>query len=281
MTYRHLLIMLIGIVVLMALPLPPPAPTPLEATQEVQHTTSNKQQATPAEISPTQPPAPMVELPKRPETSRADEEHREQQRHQATSDWITRFTGALVVVGLVQLVVIAVQAWLMRRTLHVTQQSADAATHSAHIAKQALQVSQRAYVTVDHWRMNDFAIGENPDITFDVINTGTTPAKIIDVRLDFLIAPQLPPTPQYGGHPRTIPGHLRPNSSAPIKSWLAEPLTSEAHRHIVNDQSFLWIWSRITYEDVFHIQHHTAFAVQWRHGYGFTFPSIPGYAYAD
>ena len=81
------------------------------------------------------------------------------------------FTGALVIVG-------ALQVWIIFRTLKATQTAAEAAKQSAN----GLQKIERAYFAVDYFSMDEeFQIGKSPMVQCRVINSGRTPGTMKEV----------------------------------------------------------------------------------------------------
>ncbi|MFZ0052294.1 MAG: hypothetical protein WAK96_11015, partial [Desulfobaccales bacterium] len=85
------------------------------------------------------------------------------------------FTCCLVIVG-------GIQCYIIFNTLRETQVVAKAATDSARVADQALQISQRAYLTIDQISLkNPLQQDKIPVVQLKIINNGRTPAQVIEI----------------------------------------------------------------------------------------------------
>ena len=174
------------------------------------------------------------------------------------------------------------QARYMRQNLHITeqtlrviQQAADAATKSAETAAQTLHLTQRAYLIMSEWSLGNGSTHDAPlSITFDIMNVGHTPAMQVEIWMDSSVGSSLPELPRYE-HPSPLEN--LPPTVILSYTWPQALPTSIA------EGTFLWIWGRITYYDVFGRQHQRGFCAQCdphRHP-GCSLHFVPGYVYDD
>src|ERR1700689_1079044 len=154
------------------------------ATSANEQPTSQKS-ANNAESSPTQPP------PEGSPTPATD----------AIESALASYTGWLVVVGIIQIVVFATQAGFLYSSLGATRKAAEAATESARIAREALEVLERAYIVV---QFQYISVGEQQlgrevgrviNISYQLQNLGRTVAFITGLHQQTILAYDKSPLP--------------------------------------------------------------------------------------
>lgn len=129
------------------------------------------------------------------------------------------------------------------------------------------QVDQRAWVGIIE--MEDPEIKEGPPITFKVTakNFGKTPAKKV---VSTIMAGSLPLgepfVPQYPVALDTFPheggvGVVYPSMEVPLQSKPVGPMKEEGIAALRDSRIVMYIWGKISYEDVFRIEHHTTFCL--------------------
>jgi hypothetical protein len=271
--------------------LPPPLPTPREDGQPIQHETSAKEQHTSDKDSPPQHATPpnAINISQGPQTTEPRNNQGNISKQPASDEgihgaiWFTAiFTGGLVLAGFLQLLAMLRQARYMHQTLRmteqtlkVTQQAADAATTNAEIATQALHLTQRAYLIMSDWALTNGSTHDAPlHVGFDIMNVGHTPAVQVEICMDSLIASSLPALPRYE-HPSLLEN--LPPSVVLMYTWPQEI------RERMPDGTFLWVWGRLTYHDVFGRQHAKGFCARCQPNRipPFSFPIVAGYVYDD
>jgi hypothetical protein len=130
--------------------------------------------------------------------------------------WVMRFTGGLLVVGFLQVVLIVLQACYMQQGLEVTgqsakaaQDSADAAKRSVEIAERSMKIANRAYLAI-RWPESEAIMYANDEgkkvisgarnkvlknqifeARCSIINVGPTPARLLTHDLFFHLCENL------------------------------------------------------------------------------------------
>ena len=127
----------------------PPSPAPAKPGQKEQPTNHNVKEKPKINERPTvETPAALSNQPSAQSNLISQYSASNSQDKTSQDWWIRIFTGLLVIVGAIQIYVYWKQAGYMERTLGETKTATDAATKSANIAEQTLEISQRAYLTV-------------------------------------------------------------------------------------------------------------------------------------
>jgi hypothetical protein len=199
---------------------PHPLPSPGKESQPIQNSSQDEQQKIDGNNRPTEQPSTFINQTETPQTTQVKPNRGSNPDQSTPDDWIVWLTGALVFVGITQVVVYVIQARYMSKGLDVTRQSAKAAQDSADaallgataakesavIARETLQVTQRAYlgVEVGDWRFkyNDAGIPIRIECVF--YNSGATPAEVIGshfVVYEVDVIGKLPPPPDYSHVP--------------------------------------------------------------------------------
>lgn len=162
------------------------------------------------------------------------------------------FTGCLVFVGIVQIIVYAFQAYYMRQSLSATRRQGD-------IAERSISALERAWVAVGL----EPNYAPNPEarvIPFVIQNCGRTPAQIKEISgslviADALIEYEIPPIPEG-----PLPTILTIFASESQQHMIATERIHPDHMHQVNHRTKLMIiHGSIIYDDIFTRRHVTRF----------------------
>lgn len=133
--------------------------------------------------------------------------------------------------------------------LYVTNKAADAAMRSADIAAKTLEITQRASLFVEDWRIENFNDEGELAIRYRMSNAGQSPAFISSIRFG-LRTGTLPQIPGYQGE---SPKH---SVSIAAGSWVDQPQTFPAvTANLLRDAKIRgdnwWFYIRIEYSDRF------------------------------
>ncbi|MFL6228982.1 MAG: hypothetical protein ACJ741_09395 [Pyrinomonadaceae bacterium] len=85
------------------------------------------------------------------------------------------------------------QANSMKQLVGATASSARAAEQSIQVARQSFYIKERPYLVISEFDLTDYAIGKNPTIQLEIMNTGNTPA--IKVELNTYVEVRHTPLP--------------------------------------------------------------------------------------
>lgn len=141
-------------------------------------------------------------------------------------------------------------------------QFADASMQNIHVAREAMQLEQRAWIFVTETRVNDLQVGKPLDVLLGVKNTGRTLARNVQ------IAMQIDPLPKgHAPEPKLDRaenrGTIPPNGTLMLHisrgRSLPEGLTEEGLQAIRRGELVVWIYGTIHYEDVFESRQATMF----------------------
>jgi hypothetical protein len=127
---------------------PPPSPTPAKTSHEKQKASSSKTDETNSAHEPPNAPPVNIQV----IADETDNPSKQESKKSPTDWWLTAFTGALVLVAVLQFLAMHRQAGYMRRGLIVSIRSARAAKRSADAAirnTEALKNAERAHVDID------------------------------------------------------------------------------------------------------------------------------------
>jgi len=159
---------------------PPPSPTPAKTSHEKQKASSSKTDETKsAHESPSVPPVNIQVI-----ADETDNPSKQESKKSPTDWWLTAFTGALVLVAVLQFLAMHRQAGYMRKGLRISISAARAAKQSAIAAKEsadaallnarALKSAERAHIDAE---LTQTAPGGSV-YRFTVTNFGKSPAII-------------------------------------------------------------------------------------------------------
>lgn len=187
-----------------ASPLPQPTPTPTKTVQKEERVGAGEDQKTTAEGRPAKPATPAVNLPQTPDANEVRGHPTNEQGQPATPDWITRFTGVLALVAVLQFLAMMIQALYMRRGLSLTKEAADAARDSARVARDSLEISQRAQVSIENINLSKSAQW----IDYELRNSGNLPATALAIKVSLDTPGQIAPPQQWMFCVKTDPSGL-------------------------------------------------------------------------
>jgi len=157
------------------------------------------------------------------------------------------FTCCLVIVG-------GIQCYIIFNTLRETQVVAKAATDSARVADQALQISQRAYLTIDQISLkNPLQQDKIPVVQLKIINNGRTPAQVIEIFSKIDIFSEIPKKPVYSkGDVSLVQMTIGANSPTTLHIVGSDVvITAQELTDIHTIKRKFFVWGRIIYQDVF------------------------------
>lgn len=170
------------------------------------------------------------------------------------------------------------QLGIMRNATDATKESADATKDAVQVAKDALKANidmahreQRAWVgptrivRPESKDATDEPIfikkGLSARFEIIIVNSGKSPAR--EVKADkncFLLPLKDQLVPKYT-HPKISVGVLQPNMSYRLITTIS-PLPTSDIDSIKNGDKILYVFGKITYEDIFRIPHWTTFCMK-------------------
>ncbi len=170
--------------------------------------------------------------------------------------WLMVFTGVLAFVSFVQI------GFLIRADA-TSEKAAQAAHDAVEVGRHTLEVSQRAILTTDDWdlRLDSFGPNLGPQLVFNLINSGPTPAETISASFQSRIDSKLPETPDWAPLVPD-PGFVRPNFKITLFAEKLNPLSLANYNAIVEGRYFIWVYGRIVYRDIFKKTYELGFAVK-------------------
>jgi hypothetical protein len=171
---------------------------------------------------------------------------------------LAKFTKYLVVVGAIvgglQVVVLLVQ------TLY-TGRAANAAKKSAETTENVLKMTERAHLTVGHWRVLQLAADTEGALECIISNFGRTRAKITGSAFEINMSsapPQIRNVWQFEARQVVL------GAGEPFKQRIRIGLISAAQfNEIQTGASTLWCQGCVNYEDIFEKPHITMFTVKY------------------
>lgn len=244
----------------------PPIPTPSPVAEvKQQHGHSE----TPASEASKQPIFGTIQSPK-PTKRQGD-----QQANKSTANWSLIFAGVIALGALVQIFAVIVQAGFTRRQLRLTKQAADAATKSAETAEKNVQqamdmtrLDQRAWLAVTTITGEAPQAGQRFNVKIIVTNTGKTFAKNVRVSSFSRSVPRDQPVPNFAeeveagnvriGEDRSV-GIMAPNATYTSPLITEGGISAATTEDFRRGRTILYIFGRITYDDIFDCPHWTTF----------------------
>jgi hypothetical protein len=194
----------------------------------------------------------------------------------ATEWWLMTFTGALVVVGLLQFLVYAAQARYMRRGLRISDANVQAAQRAAIVAERTLVLTQRPKLIVRNVvvarlvpasQVPTFVFLDGHLVTGQlyVVNVGGSDATIVDMGcwVEWTDQPLSMDRP-YEGKSGNVPIRrtLSPGMSIPVPFQSERPM-DESGRHLntfkLDNAWHLYVLGWIEYKDALGLRRRTAF----------------------
>lgn len=169
------------------------------------------------------------------------------------------------------------QADAARRAVAAAQRSAVAAEHGVSSAAQSAQIEMRPILSVKYISLEEtVGSGANPVITkVGIENSGRTPA--VKARQYFIIAfsnqPEPPTFPPPPGEPDEVV--IPPNIT--VLTHVATAKISDQEREYIDKHELrLFVWGRISYEDIFGHHYYTEVCFENLSADKTTFHGCPG-----
>lgn len=173
---------------------------------------------------------------------------------------IAFFTGVLVLVGIGQVVVYAIQAHYMWRGLRLTRIVADAAKQNADAADKSLKLLERAWLMVIFGQFD--AVPGLTRINCIIMNTGKTLARLRAVEVLTTIQPKLPdfePLPIERNRFNDTIAIVFPNTPLDQRGMLSHAMSEEIANQLVSGDLILAVRGFVVYDDIFGERHVTRF----------------------
>ncbi len=183
-------------------------------------------------------------------------------------DWFTHdaagyFTALLFLIGGAQACLFVWQLILIRRGLKPAEAAANAALESAN----HLRTTERAYVRMSHREPGIDPASKKVEI--QIKNKGSTPAKIMGVRLGWVVVdagetlPTVTPYERTEDHP-SAQAFLHADSDFSVRRGLEIP--DSIWVDITSEQKTLYVIGLVEYVDMFDVWHRAGYARRYAHG---------------
>ncbi len=259
-----------------------PSPTPQEVSNPEQQKSATAQPPAASDQRGTdQSPLVVKTLPPIKTQEEADREKEERSNKSSHDWWLIFFSGVLAGVGVLQLIVFGYQANQLRKTVeayegqsiamerHIGEatRSANAMEHIATVIESGNAAIMRAYISVviGGAVFQDRQEGVRFEGKPNLVNTGSTPAKNLKIRIAAEIVPFADaetfayPLPQEVGQ--------APSVAAPHQSYILGAIVPDlvpdvdvADIKLGRDRKgALTVWGVVTYDDIFGENHTTKF----------------------
>jgi len=275
----HGALILTAVAIFLSLPLYGQTPTPPKASDKPKTETKDNAKGAKTIQSHTQDfsPPPALVFPKQSEQG-TPIPTKKQDDYTSSNWWLVGVTGALVCVGIVQVIVLCFQSRWMRRTLAIAQRTAEAAKIQAEIMEKEYALKNRAKIHVRDVVItnlaNTFQAGEFPGGRLNVINAGGNIAEITNIGAWFEIGQgkRLPTERPDEGDPPNLPNPQPARLEAGHSSTY--DFTDSRHRisdlgsyNMVrqgNSSSTLYAMGYVDYVDTTRISRRTTFFREYR-----------------
>ncbi|MHB1955840.1 MAG: hypothetical protein ACYCOU_19080 [Sulfobacillus sp.] len=212
---------------------------------------SARQQAAPEQRGTDQLPLTVKIIPT--PQSQTEIEREQQQRDEQTRDErkLTNFTGLLVGVGFLQFTAVAVQAVFLYLAFRESKNASDAANRSAKAAEDSLTKLQRAFVALNAIKYLSH-VGPDSSVWwsfhFSWRNAGNSRARNVRTFIaKYFEKEDMPRDFPFAITAEPIETHIPPHAEI----WAELPVTSEELVAAATGESFLYLWGRAEYRDVF------------------------------
>lgn len=141
----------------------------------------------------------------------------------------------------------------LQDSVAISREAADAAKKSAEVAETALHISERAYLSIDQIGfVEPLKVGEMPNLKLKIINTGKTPAQIIDTSTNVKFFDKIPSIPVYPtGQKSQSQMTIRPGGEHTLVNIRGYTVTTKQFSDMFKGTQKLLIWGRIIYQDIF------------------------------
>jgi hypothetical protein len=192
---------------------------------------------------------PSNQQPAKPDTSNQDAEF-----SQKVVIWSAAVQAAMAVIVAA---FTGVLLWYSHRGWQVAKQSADT-------AKDSLIIGERAYLTIEKFRVL-LNYGQTPTFEYNIVNTGRTPAILINTQHGFTFSKSLPEAPVFTDEMKNIPVSIPSGKDLQIVSEPDEKIifTEQLHSQLNRKDIFIYFWLLVTYRDVFKETRHVAFGTRY------------------
>ena len=171
------------------------------------------------------------------------------------------------VVAVITLIVLVIytsiagyQAWQMRRATDAARDSADATTNAVKDSRNAVQLDERAWIGPVDSPIIDWEVGKKFAVAIPLKNTGKTPGTNVTTLMAIRpLSPQKMPlftdlvTPT--GH-----GVLQPSAVTYLAVFGDGAISRADFDAVKSGKLTIWVYGRITYDDIFGRHHWTTFA---------------------
>ena len=244
-----------------SLPTPPPTPTPIAEIKQEQ--SANETPASNTTERPTLAPR---------ESGKSANRQSNNDSDKSATNWSLIFAGVIAVGAAVQIIAVIVQARFTRRGLRLTKQSVDAANASIKQSMEVARLDQRAWVAVTSITSNSPQIGQQFAAKIVVKNTGKTFARHLRVSCFSRLTPkektmnfsQIVEQEEALAKNRSV-GVLAPDAVYGSGVSGEGTITQESFDRFRAGE-ILYIFGRVSYEDVFHRPHWTTYCSYITHG---------------
>jgi hypothetical protein len=150
-------------------------------------------------------------------------------------------------------------------TLRQTERALAQAQRGNEISEKTAHRQLRAYVVISNMAIENIAQGENPDVTYDLINVGQTPAYEVRHMAKVFNASTVKDASWqkvfFGQPPLMSKSTLGPNTPGPggFKAFTVGGMSPTIYEAIMAGQMVLGIFGAITYRDIYGRRHITTF----------------------
>ncbi len=246
----------LGIIFLVTMILPaqqsqPPSPSRGEGKKQ-----PNATQTTPTQAQPKPPQSETYsntpisrETRSEAQASKDNQDRRDQQANRRYTLWLSVITTIVLAIQVWLLInqngIMKHQSTLMDGQLRATSEAANAATRAANSAEAALAKAERAYLTITNWTITNIEVGKELLITFMVVNTGRTPARLKQIRAHTHYSEMQPsPPPDMGIVFNGM--HFLGAGKAMGKPLMPSPVLTDQLISILK-QGWFWVFVELTY----------------------------------
>ena len=151
----------------------------------------------------------------------------------------------------------------MKQSIVATKAAADAAAKTATVAEKALYITERAYIGLDNFGLQNFLPGKLPSLIYTAINTGKTSGTITEIILKYYIGNEIPETPNYDNPHLSAPVQIQSMRSVTGHTAFNEKLTYSDYNDLISGTKSLFWWIKLTYTDTLQKTHIDGFALQF------------------
>lgn len=212
----------------------------------------------------------------------AAKESAERENKEAADWWLVKLTGALALIGAIQIFVFGLQARRLRQTVDAMgrqekisgdsveqmRRSADATAKSAEVSERALTTTQRALVFGTLHTTTHMTTKKGPTTAFSITaaweNSGATAATEVRSAIALKIVPKADTIPFFENEARGGFSVLGPRVGKGYSTTVTVPLATMMATW--QGKQDVYVWARVEYRDLFSptIHHHEfCVRVEW------------------